>query len=144
MMPPRSRRRVSPGASTSNPINLSGFTPLISLIDHLGNSLHRSFPTGMLVDSHYRSRRALLWWRRAIDAIRMMIRNLDPTKWFWTNRGGYWKRTAPRPPGLLIDYDEIPHMGFDPWKANTRTDQHIYYREDDDRIWPTEWFSSLR
>ena len=86
-----------------------------------------------------------MWWRRAIDAIRMMIRNLDPTKWFWTNRGGEWKRTVPRPPALFLDYDdEIPHMGFDQWKANTRVDHHIYYREDDDRRWPTEWFGFNR
>ena len=86
--------------STSFPIDLSGFSPLVSLVDP-------SFPTGMLVDSHYRSRRAKLWWRRAIDAIRMMIRNLDPTKWFWTNREGHWKRTVPRPPPVDVDTDDF-------------------------------------
>ena len=55
-----------------------------------------------------------------------------------------WKLDVPRPPGLLIDYDEIPHMGFDPWKANTRMDCHIYYREDDNRFRPTEWSGSNR
>ena len=98
--------RVSPG-STSFPIDLSGFSPLVSLVDP-------SFPLGRLVDSHYRSRRAKLWWRRAIDAIRMMIRNLDPTRWFWTNREGHWKRFAPRPPPVNIppDDDFVWHSEF--------------------------------
>ena len=111
-MPPSQRRRVSPG-STSFPIDLSGFSPLVSLVDP-------SFPLGNLVDSHYRSRRAKLWWRRAIDAIRMMIRNLDPTKWFWTNREGHWKRTVPRPPPVNGD---LPHDDFI-WRSDHVMTRH--------------------
>ena len=103
------RQRVSPG-STSFPIDLSGFSPLVSFVDP-------SFPLGRLVDSHYRSRRAKLWWRRAIDAIRMMIRNLDPTRWFWTNREGHWKRTAPRPPPVNAD---LPNDDFI-WRSDFMT-----------------------
>ena len=96
--------------STSFPIDLSGFSPLVSLVDP-------SFPFGMLVDSRYRSRRAKLWWRRAIDAVRMMIRNLDPTRWFWTNREGHWKRTVPRPPPVNAD---LPHDDFI-WRSDFMT-----------------------
>ena len=99
-MPPK-RRRL--GASVANPINLTGFTPLVSL---LGDA--QSFPTGALIDSQYRSRRAKKWWRVAIDAVRMMVRNLDPRIWVLN-----WSR------GIRAPQIEIGNPGFDQWKANS-------------------------
>ena len=80
------------GGSTSNPINLSGFTPLVDLrVDP------QFFPFGAMVDAHYRSRRALRWWRSAIDAVRMILRQgLELIN---------WKRTVPRPPPVQIPSD---------------------------------------
>lgn len=107
-MPPK-RRRL--GASVANPINLTGFTPLVSL---LGDA--QSFPTGALIDSQYRSRRAKKWWRVAIDAVRMMVRNLDPRIWVLN-----WSR------GIRAPQIEIGNPGFDQWKANSRWPNHIVF-----------------
>ena len=108
-MPPRRRRRLG---TSVNPINLSGFTPQVSL---LGDPV--SCPAGALVDSQYRSRRAKRWWR---DAIRMMVRNLDPRIWFLN-----WKLALPRPPQL--DVRDATFPGFNQWKATTLLDHHIFF-----------------
>ena len=90
-MPRRKIPRL--GGSTSNPINLSGFTPLVDLTGD-----PRSFPFGAMVDTRYRSRRALRWWRSAIDAVRMILRQgLELI---------HWKRTVPRPPPVQIPPDD--------------------------------------
>ena len=90
-MPRRKIPRL--GGSTSNPINLSGFTPLVDLTGD-----PRSFPFGAMVDTRYRSRRALRWWRSAIDAVRMILRQgLELI---------HWKRTVPRPPPIQIPPDD--------------------------------------
>ena len=84
-----------------------------------------SFPVGALIDSQYRSRRAKRWWRVAIDAIRMMVRNLDPRIWFLN-----WKLALPRPPQL--DVRDATFPGFNQWKATTLLDHHIFFREDEE------------
>ena len=56
------------------------------------------FPLGALVDSHYRSKRALMWWRRAVFFVRRILRRglelID------------WKRKVPRPPPVQIPPDD--------------------------------------
>lgn len=85
-----------------NPVNLSGFIPLVDL-----QGDPQFFPFGATVDERHRSMRARNWWRNAVDAIRRTFTLPVATRRFLArislglpqnHPSRAWKQAVPRPP----------------------------------------------
>jgi hypothetical protein len=107
-MPPRKAPRL--GGHRSNPVNLSGFIPLVDL-----QGDPQFFPFGATVDERHRSMRATRnWWRNAVDAIRRTFTLPTATRRFLArislglpqnHPSRAWKQAVPRPPRVQVPDD---------------------------------------
>ena len=95
------------GGSRSNPVNLSGFIPLVDL-----QGDPQFFPFGATVDERHRSMRARNWWqwvRKMLRGVSFRVSLLAMRRLLMRislRATSAWKQTVPRPPPVRREYDE--------------------------------------